>query len=63
MQCGAKTRSGTPCKSYGMTNGRCRMHGGANAGAPLGNRNAWKHGFYSREELQNRKVLSKLLGG
>ena len=28
MQCGAKTRSGEPCKSKAMTNGRCRMHGG-----------------------------------
>lgn len=28
MQCGAKTRSGEPCKSPAMKNGRCRMHGG-----------------------------------
>jgi galactokinase len=28
MQCGAKTRSGAPCKSPAMENGRCRMHGG-----------------------------------
>ena len=28
MQCGAKTRSGQPCKSPAMDNGRCRMHGG-----------------------------------
>lgn len=27
-RCGAKTRSGEPCKNWGMTNGRCRMHGG-----------------------------------
>ena len=26
--CGAKTRSGNPCKSPAMPNGRCRMHGG-----------------------------------
>lgn len=26
--CGAKTRSGEPCKNLGMANGRCRMHGG-----------------------------------
>lgn len=26
--CGAKTRSGAPCQSYPMANGRCRMHGG-----------------------------------
>ncbi len=28
MRCGAKTRNGSPCKSYAMQNGRCRMHGG-----------------------------------
>ena len=28
MQCGAKTRSGEPCKTPAMPNGRCRMHGG-----------------------------------
>lgn len=27
-QCGAKTRSGQPCKGAAMANGRCRMHGG-----------------------------------
>ena len=26
-RCGAKTRSGTPCLSPAMANGRCRMHG------------------------------------
>lgn len=26
--CGAKTRSGAPCRSRPMPNGRCRMHGG-----------------------------------
>lgn len=26
--CGAKTRSGHPCKNSAMPNGRCRMHGG-----------------------------------
>src|SRR5712672_3457217 len=40
--CGARTRSGKPCQSPAMTNGRCRMHGGP--GAPKGNRNAFKHG-------------------
>ena len=26
--CGAKTRSGEPCKKWAMPNGRCRLHGG-----------------------------------
>lgn len=46
-RCGAKTRKGCPCRSPTMANGRCRMHGGKSPGAPLGNRNAWRHGARS----------------
>jgi hypothetical protein len=37
-RCGAKTRSGAPCKSAPVTGRRrCRMHGGADgSGAPTG---------------------------
>lgn len=43
--CGAKTRSGDPCKNAAMPNGRCRMHGGAQPkGADSPN---LKHGRYS----------------
>ena len=45
-KCGAKTRSGAPCQSRQMANGRCRMHGGTNAGAPSGNQNRVVHGIY-----------------
>ena len=31
-RCGARTRSGAECKSPGMANGRCRMHGGPSTG-------------------------------
>ncbi len=31
-RCGAKARSGTPCRGPAMTNGRCRMHGGRSTG-------------------------------
>ena len=44
-QCGAKTRSGEPCKKWGMKNGRCRLHGGASTGTP-GRTNARTHGIY-----------------
>ena len=50
-RCGAKTRSGTPCKSWAMENGRCRMHGGTNPGRPI------IHGRYSvkhRESLNSK---------
>lgn len=46
-KCGAKTRSGQPCKANAMPNGRCRKHGGKSTGAPSGNQNARKHGIYS----------------
>jgi hypothetical protein len=31
-RCGARTRRGCPCRGPAMTNGRCRMHGGASTG-------------------------------
>ncbi|MBY6016070.1 hypothetical protein KUV75_14325 [Qipengyuania gaetbuli] len=38
------------------------MHGGAKgSGAPKGNRNALKHGLYTREALEVRKMLSELM--
>lgn len=50
--CGAKTRSGKPCKNRAMPNGRCRMHGGKSTGAPPAkikkNSNAKKHGLFAR---------------
>src|SRR5690625_2264727 len=51
-RCGAKTRSGTPCKNYAMTNGRCRLHGGKSTGAPpekmRKNKNSMKHGLFAK---------------
>jgi uncharacterized protein YjcR len=61
MRCGAKTRRGTECQSPAMPNGRCRMHGGTSPGAPKGNRNAWKHGYYSAESIALRKSVRQLL--
>lgn len=62
-RCGAKTRSGKPCR-YPAVAGRrrCRMHGGADgSGAPHGNRNALKHGLYTREAIERRRQLRALL--
>ena len=59
-RCGAKTRSGKPCRSPAMPNGRCRIHGGK-AGAPKGSRNAFKHGHYSAEAVANRRKVGALL--
>ena len=46
--CGAKTRSGEPCKRApvpGKT--RCKLHGGLSTGALTANQNARTHGIYS----------------
>ena len=60
-ECGAKTRKGTPCRSPAMRNGRCRMHGGKSMGAPKGNQNAWKHGYYSKVGKAERSLIKQLL--
>ncbi len=62
-RCGAKTRSGRPCRSPAVRGKqRCRMHGGATgSGAPRGNRNALKHGFFTRKALEERRAAQDLL--
>lgn len=38
------------------------MHGGANgSGAPEGNKNALKHGLYTRQAMADRKALQNLM--
>lgn len=57
--CGAKTRAGTPCmKTAGwgtshLGTGKCKLHGGSSTGPRdpsklKGNKNALKHGLYSK---------------
>ena len=60
-RCGARTRSGSACRSAAMPNGRCRMHGGMSPGAPKGNKNAFKHGHYTAEAIASRREIAKLL--
>jgi hypothetical protein len=60
-RCRARIRSGNPCQSPAMPNGRCRMHGGTSPGAPKGNKNAWKHGYYSAESIATRRAIRALL--
>jgi uncharacterized protein YjcR len=62
-RCGARTRCNSPCRSPAVKGRRrCRMHGGAiGSGAPAGNRNALKHGRYSREVLEFRHAMRQLL--
>jgi uncharacterized protein YjcR len=63
LRCGAKTRGGGACKSPAVSGKqRCRMHGGAKgSGAPLGNSNAWKHGYYSRAELEEDRKVREMI--
>ena len=62
-RCGAKTRSGRPCMSPAVAGKkRCRMHGGASgSGAPKGNQNALKSGFFTRQAIEERKKIRTLL--
>ena len=63
-RCGAKTRSGGACRSPAMHGRkRCRMHGGApGSGAPRANRNARKHGLFTKDAIAERRQIQGLLG-
>jgi len=61
LRCGAKTRSGSLCKSPAMPNGRCRLHGGKSTGPPKGNQNALKHGYYTQDAILERQLIRRLL--
>jgi uncharacterized protein YjcR len=38
------------------------MHGGARgSGAPIGNHNALKHGFYTEEAIETRRFVRELI--
>ena len=61
-RCGARTRIGHACMSPAVGGiNRCRMHGGApGSGAPLGNRNAFKHGHYAQAAYDVRRQVRDL---
>jgi hypothetical protein len=48
-------------KSRTILNGRCRMHGGTNPGAPKGNKHAFKHGRYTAEAIAGRREVAALI--
>ncbi len=58
-----RTRKDTPCLAPAVkAKRRCRMHGGAEgSGAPKGNKNALKHGLYTREVLEERRRIRNLM--
>jgi hypothetical protein len=62
-RCGARTRSGRPCRSpAAIGRRRCRMHGGApGSGGPKGPRNGnYKHGRYTAEAIASRMWIRQL---
>ncbi|WP_420897432.1 HGGxSTG domain-containing protein [Altericroceibacterium xinjiangense] len=62
LRCGARTRSGEPCRSPSIAGAaRCRMHGGKGSGAPLNNRNALKHGACDREMRERNALVRELM--
>lgn len=72
-RCGAKTRSGEPCKRFGnKRNGRCKLHGGRSTGAktpegklavkvnPVANAFAWYIKQHILEPIDNRVLYSAI---
>ena len=65
-RCGARTRSGTACRSPAMPNGRCRMHGGASTGPRTAAglvrimEARMVHGLYGAEMTLLRRRVAKL---
>lgn len=63
--CGAKTREGTPCKQRAgwgtdhVGEGRCKLHGGKSTGAPKQNKNAEKHGLFTKYLPEETKELAE----
>lgn len=56
-RCGAMNRKGAACRNPAMKNGRCRNHGGLSTGAPKGNTNGYRHGFYYNVLNEEEKEL------
>ncbi len=62
-RCGARTRTGTPCRCP-ATRGRsrCRLHGGHSPGAPRGEGNGnFKNGFWTCEAVQERRWAKEMV--
>jgi hypothetical protein len=67
LLCGAKTRrNGTPCRGWGMPNGRCWLHGGKSTGpkTPEGlersRKSSWKHGRCSAQAINEQMKFHQL---
>jgi uncharacterized protein YjcR len=61
LRCHARSkRSGLQCRAPAVQGSSvCRMHG-AGGGAPKGNRNALKHGYYAGDTIEVRRAIREL---
>ncbi len=66
-RCGARTRAGTACRAPAVHGRpRCRMHGCGGgklrrSGAPHGNRNAWKDGYWAAAARLRRRRMTAFI--
>ncbi len=66
-RCGARTRAGTACRAPAVHGRpRCRMHGCGGgklrwSGAPRGNRNAWKDGYWAAAARTRRRRMTAFI--
>jgi hypothetical protein len=66
LRCGARARTGDPCRQPAMANGRCRMHGGKSTGPRTAEglkrlRAArTRHGAYGKEARKVRELIRAL---
>jgi hypothetical protein len=67
-RCGAKTRSGDPCKNFPLKGKRrCKLHGGMSTGPKTAEgierirQASLKHGRYTKEAISRRRVNRELL--
>jgi hypothetical protein len=64
-QCGARTKSGQPCRSPATKKGRCRLHGGASgSGGPPGERNGqYRHGERTKAAIAEQRKCAGTIEG
>jgi hypothetical protein len=62
-RCQAKAKSTRQrCGNAAMKGKRvCYIHGGKSPGAPAGNQNALKYGYYTKESIAERKYVRQII--
>jgi hypothetical protein len=62
-ECGARTKSGKPCRSPATKKGRCRLHAGASgSGGPFGKGNGqYRHGERTKNAIAEQQKFGALL--